>query len=106
MDFVNIRGEPIDFRVLGQHMRDAREAGIVPKQRRKPTVKRGYAAQPGTGPEGKTCRDCQHKVTCGAGHTKSWIKCALRKATWTGGEGTDILARSPACSCFVERTQA
>ena len=102
--FVDIHGNPIDLR---QKMQEGykqryleRKAGVVA---RKPTVKNGYAAPPGTGPEGKTCKDCEHKTTMGAGHAKSWIKCELRRATWTGGEGTDILARSPACNKFVQR---
>lgn len=95
--FHNINGEPV--MLVYQCQRPERG-------KRKPTVKNGYAAQPGTGPDGKTCRDCEHKVTCGSGHAKSWIKCELRKATWTSGEGTDILASSPACSKFEPRATA
>lgn len=100
--FVNHKGEPIDFVALTaagtEQRRRSRAAGI--SQGRKPTVKNGYAAQPGTGPEGKTCRDCAHKRMCSNTGNKSWIKCELRRATWTGGEGTDIKASSPACSKF------
>ena len=102
--FVNVRGEPIDL--VSQMEAGAKARYLAGKEaapKRKPTVKRGYAAQPGTGPDGKTCRDCAHKVTCGNHGGKSFIKCELRRATWTNGEGTDILARSPACSKFVER---
>lgn len=74
---------------------------IVPepsKARRKPTVKKGYAAMPGTGPEGETCKTCEHcKRFGGPGGGKHFIKCNLMKRAWTSGEGTDILARSPAC---------
>ena len=69
--------------------------------KRKPTVKNGYAAPPGTGPEGKTCKDCAHKQRRGNYGGKSFLKCELRQATWTHGEGTDILAGSPACSKFA-----
>lgn len=64
--------------------------------KRKKTVLRGYAAAPGTGPKGETCKSCRHY----SGHRRSKIyrKCGLVRARWTGGPGTDILARSPACS--------
>lgn len=100
MGFVNLHGQPID---LANQMQDGfrrraleRQAGIV---RRKPTVKNGYAAPPGTGPIGETCKGCKHKLSTGSGG-KNFIKCELRRATWTNGEGTDILAGSPACKKF------
>ena len=99
--FININGKPIDLRAQmaegAKQQYLERKAGAV---QRKPTVKRGYAAQPGTGPEGKTCRDCRHKLRLGNYGCKSFLKCDLRRATWTSGEGTDILARTPACSKF------
>jgi hypothetical protein len=98
----NIDGQPVDWAVWrerqAEHARKLRAAGV--SSRRKPTVKNGYAAPPGTGPDGMTCKDCKHKTTMSNTGNKSWIKCELRRATWTGGEGTDILARSPACSKF------
>lgn len=101
VQFVNLRGEPVDVRAMESEYRKQRHAGLAPP-RRKPTVKNGYAAVPGTGPEGKTCRDCAHKHRMGNYGSKSYIKCELRRDTWTHGEGTDILARSPACSKFVQ----
>lgn len=98
----NLKGEPIDFMALQAagvaQRRLARSMGIA--HGRKPTVKKGYAAQPGTGPEGKTCRDCKHKTTMSNTGSKSWIKCELRRSTWTSGEGTDIKASAAACSKF------
>lgn len=64
--------------------------------KRKKTVLRGYADTPGTGPAGETCRSCRHYAR--VEHAKVYLKCALMRARWTGGPGTDILARSPACS--------
>jgi len=62
---------------------------------------RGYAALPGTGPDGKTCRDCAHYA-----HRESvagsYPKCGLNRGKWTGGRGSDILAKAPACSKFEE----
>lgn len=56
---------------------------------------RGYAYHPGTGPEGETCGSCKHDVP-----GRRWHKCGLR----TGGRGSDILARSPACK-YWERPE-
>ena len=57
--------------------------------------KRGHAARPGTGPEGETCATCHHYPI--KRMSKAYRKCALTKATWTGGGGSDIRARDPAC---------
>ena len=107
MSFVDIHGNAIDWQSLRK--RQAEEAKRQYQERgtpnRKPTVKNGYAAPPGTGPEGKTCKDCQHKRSMGHG-AKHFIKCELRRATWTSGEGTDILARTPACSKFAPRVDS
>lgn len=54
---------------------------------------RGYAAPPGTGPAGETCASCQHIM-----RTEKYRKCSLNRARWTGGPGSDILARAAACS--------
>jgi hypothetical protein len=65
---------------------------------------KGYAAQPGTGPEGETCGSCKnHKVTHGSeGRSRrNYHKCGLM--AWTYGPGTDIRVRSPACSKWVVR---
>lgn len=64
--------------------------------KRRPTPKRGYAAPPGTGPIGEYCKTCEHlaRVKC----AKVYLKCALEKHRWTGGPGTDVAAKSPACS--------
>lgn len=60
-----------------------------------------YPAQPGTGPEGKCCRHCAHYAHM-YGTAGSYPKCGLMRAVWTRGYGTDIRARSPACSKFEE----
>ena len=78
VEAVNIFGEPIVLEVS--------------TARRKPTVKRGYAALPGTGPAGETCKTCRHAKRFGG-----YSKCGLQRNAWTGGEGTDILLKSPAC---------
>lgn len=70
----------------------------VPEGRsgRKPTKKNGYASPPGTGPAGETCRTCRHAVAPTDTARRYW-KCWLMQRNWTGGPGTDILLRSPAC---------
>jgi hypothetical protein len=52
----------------------------------------GYAAKPGTGPAGETCKSCVHAVK-----RWYWWKCALFKAPWTHSRRTDIRLKSPAC---------
>lgn len=105
MGFINHKGVPLDMaRQVAEGLRIRyieRAAGIV---HRKPTVKRGYAAAPGTGPEGQTCKTCQFKVSSDGRSAKHFLKCELRRSTWTNGEGTDILARSPACSKWESKT--
>jgi hypothetical protein len=101
MSFVNHKGELVDMQALIQagirqrHLE--RLAGVVA---RKPTAKNGYAAPPGTGPAGETCKGCAHKRSMGNYGSKHFIKCELRRSTWTHGEGTDILASAAACSQF------
>lgn len=58
--------------------------------------KTGYAAKPGTGPEGETCKTCAHYSIVQPGANK-FRKCGLMERFWTHGPGTDIKASSPAC---------
>lgn len=62
---------------------------------RKCPVPRGYAAPPGTGPTGETCKSCVHIARIRM--AKTYLKCELRRSSWTGGGGTDIRASAPAC---------
>lgn len=73
---------------------------LVPAERKKlnarPKVKKsGHAWRPGTGPEGETCKTCQHLVR--KQMAKTYLKCGLMRAHWTGGSGTDVRAGDPAC---------
>lgn len=63
--------------------------------KRKSTPKKGYAALPGTGPEGETCGSCKYLYRNRL--SKTYLKCALMRRYWTGGAGTDVLAKAPAC---------
>lgn len=66
------------------------------KTRRKSPVPRGHVMPPGTGPEGETCGTCKHLFR--NQKAKTYLKCGLNAAKWTGGGATDIRARDAACS--------
>ena len=57
--------------------------------------KRGHAGIPGNGPDGETCKTCKHLVR--KLMAKTYMKCALTEAKWTGGAGSDVRVRDPAC---------
>jgi hypothetical protein len=65
------------------------------KRKRKDPVPRGYAAPPGTGPEGESCGTCANHAVIRL--ASNYHKCELMRAKWTGGGATDIRVRSPAC---------
>lgn len=71
---------------------------IAPLQikRQREREPRGYAAAPGSGPAGETCKSCRYYVI--KQMAQAYRKCELRRAAWTGGAGTDVRASSPACS--------
>lgn len=86
VQMVNLWGEPVQVQISES------------KSPRKPTQPKGYAAMPGTGPEGEKCQTCRHKASTGNSHARVYWKCILMRNAWTGGPGTDIRMRSPACS--------
>ena len=55
-----------------------------------------YAAVPGGGPLGERCNTCKHFVR--RSWDKTYLKCDLVRAWWTKGAGSDVRAKSPACS--------
>lgn len=63
--------------------------------KRKGPVPRGHVYPPGTGPKGETCGGCKHCVRRRL--AKTYLKCGLNRANWTGGGATDIRAKDPAC---------
>jgi hypothetical protein len=69
---------------------DRRHLNAKPK-----TKKSGHAWRPGTGPQGETCKTCEHLVR--KQMAKTYLKCGLMRAHWTGGGGTDVRASDPAC---------
>lgn len=80
LTFTTMGGETVTVKARGKHY-------VEP---------RGYAAPPGTGPEGETCKTCKHIYR--NQQAKVYLKCWLTRACWTGGGKTDIRARAPACS--------
>jgi hypothetical protein len=65
--------------------------------RKRDETPKGYAARPGTGPPGETCRTCAH-CCARSGDRKTFYKCELLKHLWTNSYGTDIRLKSPACA--------
>lgn len=69
-------------------------------QKKKTTRPNGYAAQPGSGPSGETCKTCEHYARMV--HVR-YRKCLLVRDNWTRGPGTDVLAKSPACAFWKRK---
>lgn len=57
---------------------------------------RGWAAQPGSGPEGETCKSCKNSYIHHRQNGKNWWKCALLKPTH--GAATDLRLKWTACN--------
>lgn len=55
-----------------------------------------YAANPGTGPDGKRCRDCSHFIRVHM--AKIYFKCGMGRVS--NSASTDIRATAPACRFF------
>ena len=77
-------------------------APMTGKRKRKPTPKRGHYFKPGTGPAGETCGSCKHLYRNRL--AKTYLKCALNRANWTGGEGSDVRAKDAACKFWERET--
>lgn len=87
---------------------DPDSPALLPDERRQifrrlPTPKKGHAARPGSGPEGETCGTCRnlHRNRM----AKTYLKCGLMRAHWTGGAGTDVRARDAACSQWTAKEE-
>lgn len=83
-----------------------KDLALTPAERRRlergAKPKRGHAAPPGTGPAGETCGSCANLIR--KRMSKTYLKCELTRIVWTGGAGTDVRARDPACSRW-EKTE-
>lgn len=78
--------------LFGNEVSVAQARAMLAKKGREP---KGYAAPPGTGPDGETCKTCRHIYRNRM--AKTYLKCSLMQAVWTGGPGSDIRASAPAC---------
>lgn len=58
-------------------------------------------AKIGSGPDGETCKTCRHVFRNKM--AKTYYKCDLMREYWTGGAGTDIRLRWPACKYWEPR---
>lgn len=68
---------------------------------RKRPLRKGHAGTPGDGPASETCGSCDNFVR--RHYAKVYLKCDLTRANWTGGGGTDVRARDPACPKWAVR---
>lgn len=73
------------------------------RKRLKGPVPSGHAGKPGTGPAGETCWSCVHIYRNVL--AKTYLKCGLNRAMWTGGRKSDIRARDAACLKWAETEQ-
>lgn len=64
---------------------------------------RGHADRPGTGPDGETCGSCSSLYRNQM--AKTYLKCLLTRAKWTGGGGTDVRLRDAACSKWTAKVK-
>ena len=79
---------------LGEEMTDLFNCYGDPIDLKDPTkYGNGYAAAPGSGPDGETCGTCKHLVV--KEYANKYFKCGIGKIT--GGAGTDIRKKSLAC---------
>lgn len=63
---------------------------------------RGHASVPGSGPKGETCGSCDH-VRSRSGSARTYTKCALTQSKWTGGAGSDVRRKDPACIKWTQK---
>lgn len=64
----------------------------------------GYAATPGTGPAGETCKTCQHLCTMTLSGRRRVFKCGVvPRRHWK--PTTDIVKHAPACLHWAGETK-
>lgn len=81
-------GHPVLDQSLPRPTQEKKKHKIVPN---------GYAARPGSGPKGETCKTCEFAVKSQGGRRYYWKCKKLGVMNWTHGPGTDIRLKSPAC---------
>jgi len=66
------------------------------RRKRKEPKPSGHVARPGSGPAGETCGSCEHLFRNKM--AKTYLKCELASAIWTGGRKSDVRAKDAACA--------
>lgn len=81
------------------------EFALTPEERKKVNrrepIPSGHAWTPGTGPVGETCGSCRYLYRNQL--AKTYLKCGLNQAAWTGGRKSDVRARDAACKKWEGR---
>lgn len=82
-----------------------KDFALTPPERKKlkriEPIPRGHVFTPGTGPEGETCGSCRHLFRNKL--SKTYLKCSLNRANWTGGRASDIRAGDAACKYWEHK---
>lgn len=65
-------------------------------------IPKGYAARPGSGPAGETCKTCEFKYRIEIRSGKMFWKCLKMKHIWSSCYASDIRLKSPACSFWEQ----
>ena len=92
----------IPYPLFDRVLTPAERRQMAADAKRHANLRRGHADYPGTGPEGETCGSCTHLAR--KQMAKTYLKCKLMESKWTGGGGTDVRARDPACSKWAENS--
>lgn len=81
--------------LFGNEITEEEARQLLKRRKQSAQQPKGYAALPGTGPAGETCKTCKNLIR--RQFSKTYLKCGLMRAHWTGGKGSDIRAKTPAC---------
>jgi hypothetical protein len=67
-------------------------------------VDRAHPYPPGSGPRGQSCGTCA-KLSSRKFNKKTYFKCHVLMRFWTGGKGTDVRKKDPACLSWEPRIE-
>ena len=74
---------------------------VVSRSLKQPKIQ-GYAALPGTGPDGETCGTCVSLTVRAL--TKRYHKCLKTIDRWTAGRGSDVRVKDRACRVWSAKS--
>lgn len=81
----------------------AAHPGVLEQAKAEAKRDRGHPYPPGSGPRGESCGSCG-KLRSGGELGKRYFKCNVLRGSWTGGAGTDVRKKDPACLAWEART--